>query len=122
MKFALPSFKKNSSSSSVQDMDTYPPRYNDTRSLKSSSRKGCLAVNYDTAALFFAALTIGNGLISLVGGLQYFAAGGSLVPHLDAFQTGAGCILVILALFMLFLILTKLKVRSFLYIYFFANK
>jgi len=113
MRFSFPSFRKTSSSSSVPEMQTYPPQYNDTRSLKSSSssssQRGCLAVNTDTAAIFFTVLTIGNGLISLVGGLQYFAAGGSLVPHLDAFQTGAGCVLVILSAFMLSLLLTKLK-------------
>lgn len=111
MKFSFPSFKKSSSSSSVSGLETYPPRYNDTRPLKSSSSsRGCLAMNTDTGAILFTVLTIGNGLISLVGGLQYFAAGGSLVPHLDAIQTGAGSILVLLSILMLGLLLTKLKV------------
>jgi hypothetical protein len=115
MKFSFPSFKKSSSSSStaISDRETYPPRYNDTRSLKSSSStRRCLAINTDTGAILFSVLTIGNGLISLVGGLQYFAAGGSLVPHLDAIQTGAGSILVLLSILMLILLLTKLKVLS----------
>ena len=111
MKFSFPSFKKSSSSSSVSEMETYPPRYHDARPLKSSSSsRGCLAMNTDTGAILFTVLTIGNGLISLVGGLQYFAAGGSLVPHLDAIQTGAGSILVLLSILMLGLLLTKLKV------------
>jgi len=61
-------------------------------------------------AIAVALLTAGNGLISLVNGIQWFVAGGSLVPHLDAVEVLIGTIILMASFFMIAVLLTKLKV------------
>lgn len=88
------------------------PSYNSTLPPTKRSRRGCCAVNYDTGAVLITFFTLGNGIISLVGGLQWFAAGGSLVPHLDAFEVGTGMLMVAMSFLMLSFMYTRVKVLS----------
>ena len=86
------------------------PSYNSPLPPKKHDRGGCCAVNYDTGAVLVTFFTLGNGLISLVGGMQWFAVGGSLVPHLDAFEVAVGVVMVTMSSLMLAFMYTRAKV------------
>jgi hypothetical protein len=109
MKFSL---FRSKASESQPPMAYTGPSYNSTIPPAKRSRGGCCAVNYDTGAVLITFFTLGNGIISLVGGLQWFAAGGSLVPHLDAFEVGVGMLMVVMSSLMLSFMYTRLKVSS----------
>jgi hypothetical protein len=65
-------------------------------------------------AIFVTFMTLGNGLISLVNGIQWFTAGGSIIPRLDIVETGVGAIILGMSLLMASVLFTKLKVYLFL--------
>jgi len=71
---------------------------------------------YDSVAIVITFLTAGNGLISLVNGIQWFASGGSLVPHLDAVEVLVGAVLLMFSFGMMMILFTKLKVPFLLYL------
>src|SRR5579859_3544962 len=75
-----------------------------------TQKKGWLSK--ETTAVLATLLTLGNGLISLVSGLQWLLVGGSLVPHEDTFETGVGALMDILSAVYLVILFTRLKVGS----------
>ena len=83
-----------------------PPAYTGPRS------KHLGYQNYDGVAILIAVLTLASGLTALANGIQWFTAGGSFVPHLDALETGVGAIILASSLFMMGVLFTKLKVVS----------
>jgi hypothetical protein len=67
---------------------------------------------YDSVAIVVTLLTAGNGLVCLVNGVQWFASGGSFIPHLDALEVIIGTVLLLVSFTMMMALFTKLKVSS----------
>jgi hypothetical protein len=53
----------------------------------------CVAFSSHSAAILITFLTLANGIVDFVNGLQWFAAGGSLARGQDIFETIAGAII-----------------------------
>ena len=68
---------------------------------------------YDSMATLVTILSAGNGLISLVNGIQWFAAGGSYIPHLDAVEVLVGAIMLMVSFSMMMVLFTKLRVSNY---------
>jgi hypothetical protein len=111
MKFpSLPTFRKNPHGL-VPPMAYTGPGSNDRLPPTKRTWGGsCLAFNYDSAAILVSFLTMANGVMSLVNGIQWFVAGGSLARGQDAFETATGAIVDVLSVIGLVVLYSRLKV------------
>jgi hypothetical protein len=75
---------------------------------KSSARKPLKG--YTGVAMIVTFATMADGLASLISGVQWFMAGGSLIPRLDIVETGVGAIISGMSALMISVLFTKLKV------------
>jgi len=65
--------------------------------------------SYDSAAILVTFLTLANGVMSLINGVQWFTAGGSLASGQDASETVVGVIIDGMSVFNLVLLYSRLK-------------
>lgn len=73
----------------------------------------CLAgVNFDLLAMVMAYLTVGNGVLSLITGIEYFSSGGTFIPNEDVANMAAGGMVLFVGSLMLIGMYSRLKVGS----------
>jgi hypothetical protein len=70
----------------------------------------CVAFSSHAAAILITFLTLANGIIDLVNGLQWFAAGGSLARGQDIFETIAGVVIDGTSVVSIIVLYSRLKV------------
>jgi hypothetical protein len=113
MKFpSLPSIRSKQPSP-VPPMAYTGPSPND--SLPPTQRRWggrCVNFSYDSAAILVSFLTLANGIMSLVNGIQWFMAGGSLARGRDAFETAVGAIIDGMSVISLVVLYSRLKVTT----------
>ena len=55
-------------------------------------------------------LTVGNGVLSLVTGIEYFSAGGTFIPNEDVMNMAVGAMIIFVGALMLLVMYSRLKV------------
>lgn len=74
-------------------------------------RRCCCGWSHQNAAIIVAFLTLANGAVTLVAGIEGFLYGSALVYDQFVVQTATGSTIVFLALALLVILFSRLKVR-----------